>query len=111
MSAMPDIGVISYNGVTFPAETGTTAASVRPVYDPAGRTVTASKTSLTIKTTLSTAALEATVEDIVVRLTHPGMPFVYRGRGLPLTINTGPVSDVAFGPQPRMIDYEPLGGN
>jgi hypothetical protein len=113
MSALPDIGGISYNGFVFPVETETTDVSVKPVYDQAERTVTASRFSLTIRTIInadSYLALENTLEAIVVRLTHPAKPFAYRGRGLPITINVFGGRDVNWGPKPRVISFKPLGG-
>jgi len=113
MSALPDIGAIVYNGFTFPVETETTDVSVKPVYDQAERTVVASRISLTIKTIINAAtfsALESTIEAIIVRLTHPSKPFVYRGRGLPIAINVLGTRDVNWGPKPRVVQFKPMGG-
>lgn len=117
---------ISYNGITFPPTmTETREASVRPMYDQAGRTVIYNVYSITLKSTLGDInqavgqSTDGTLETLRKRLTTPGAELHYNGCGLgfDLTINAPvdplslppPKRDVVWGPKPQLLKWKPLG--
>jgi hypothetical protein len=103
--------VCRYNGFDFNnGSTVTTGFSVEPVEDEAGRTTIYNLYKLAFRTTF--AGTDTTVIAVAARqaLTKYGAPFEYSGRGLgDLSINTGVVRDVKFGPKPRELSFNVLG--
>ncbi len=112
-SLLPDIGRTYYGTFVFPTEMETLNATVTPVKDSSKRTITHSLVSITMRFLVSVRnsgrTLEQILNPIVMELQHPGKPFVYAGRGLPLRINVGGTHDVVFGPMPGVVRFEPDG--
>jgi hypothetical protein len=114
--------VLEYNHHVFNETTETTAVSVKPIYDQAGRTVIYSIYSITAYERLSFAAVDdsqaegeaenaSRVEAIIAQLSRPAGILKFEGRGYgDLRINVGPKSDVVWGPKPRVIGLETSGG-
>lgn len=134
-SQLPDVGELSYNGCRFsPLFTSTLSAIAQK--DAAGRTVKYLEVTLTVDgyVTLGSAqddqvalspgtSISSTMTTLAARLMAQGGTLVYRGRGFDLVINAagglvvgGPGaqsitgSDVAWGPVPELIEFQPLGG-
>ena len=111
MSSLPSLGRAYYNGYEFDSSTVTTGVEIRPMQDAAGRTVTHCVYAITLQSKLSGSATSAVVKDATARLTKQGGVFIYTGRGVgDLSINTGKVRDVMWGPVPRILSVKPLGG-
>lgn len=117
---LPTVGVTSYNGFTFPE-----AISARVLsnyeYDDANRAVKYVNYVITIEAIIisddapvGVANTDAggNAEDIRKRLSEPGkaLSFTQQGFGT-LEINIGAVKDIAFGPKPRILAWEPIGSN
>lgn len=100
-----------YGSHTFNETTDTTDLRITPVYDTAGRTVVYSVYSITLHETIADAApTDAAVLAAIQTLTRPADTFVYTGRGMGgLSINTGKVRDVIWGPKPRLVGLKPSG--
>ncbi len=104
----------SYNGYTFGPSADTTNFSVRPVLDPAGRTVTHAIYSITVQETVAyfsvSETTDAAIEDAISRLSRNGGQLVYTGRGFGnLAINIGGLRDVKWGPVTKNISCTPTG--
>lgn len=126
MAALQALGTVSYNGFTFGPETETTAVSIKPVPDSAGRTVVGVYYSFTIKTIVfrSAAAIALDVADGITpsdddtfevirrQLTAYGGEFRYQKKGLgDVQINVaGGRPDLAWGPKPEEISWKTKGG-
>ena len=115
-STLPDTGKLFYNGVTF-SPLFYTSISGEPVKDNARRTVKNMKYMLVADgyATMPSGAtsingVTGTLRDL---LTKQGGALVYQGRGIDLVINpqgTGGKRDVAWGPVPELLEFQPLGG-
>jgi len=108
---IPSDFVTSYNGFVFPPEdTVTTAFKVTPIESPDGRTVMANRISIGLRTIIMGQPTDDAALAIRHKLTKFGGVLIYGGRGLgPLSINTGKVRDVNYGPKPREVAIKPLG--
>lgn len=117
---LPTVGVTSYNGFTFPE-----AISARVLsnyeYDDANRTVKYVNYVITIEAIIisddapvgvANTDAGANAENIRRRLSEPGkaLSFTQQGFGT-LEINSGVVKDIAYGPKPRILAWEPIGSN
>ena len=124
-ATLPDVGVLSYNGCVFSPlyETKVSGAAVK---DNAQRTVKYIVYTITADgyVTLPAGAesIAPTMTTLRTLLTTQGGELVYQGRGCDIVVNPqggnvvfGPKgaiqqSDVAWGPVPEMLDFQPLGG-
>ena len=114
-SLLPDVGVLSYNGCTF-SPLFETKVTGTPLGDEAGRTVKYTKLTISVDgyVTLSTkaASISPTMVTLHQLLTAQGGALRYVGRGFDIAVNTGPIAnhDLAWGPVPELIEFQPLGG-
>ncbi len=119
MSDLPLRGAeIGYNGVAFPVETDTVEASFQPIQDPSKRTTAYVVTSLTLKAYFGKVSqaingtVDATVTDLVQRLTTQGGAFTYEDVGLGnLSVNLPGTSpkDVIWGPTTKLLKIKAYG--
>ncbi len=119
-----DVGLLSYNGCVFSPLFATTLNGVA-IKDNAGRTTKLMEYTLaadgyvTLPANVdvvkgSTADVMATLRQL---LTAQAGILVYQGRGNDFVVNqpgvalsNGPGRDVAWGPVPELLDFQPLGG-
>lgn len=119
---LPDVGLVSYNGCTFSPLFESNISGVA-VKDNAHRTVKLMEYTITadgyVTLNDNSADIGATMTTLRSLLTVQGAPLVYRGRGFDLVINSNDFpaagaavrrSDVAWGPVPEVIEFQPLGG-
>ena len=113
------VGTASYNGVTFPNQISAKGSS-RPVLDTAGRSTKYVEHTLTIEFVIadgtyddgSSTTIDGNYQDIRRLLTQAGGVLRFEGKGFGdvFRINTYQ-QDVAFGPKPTMLSWEPIGSN
>jgi hypothetical protein len=122
-SVLPDIGTLSYNGVTFSPYFYTNLSSAI-IQDEAGRTTKDLEITLTVDgyVTIGTNAtnINASSTYMFRQLSAQGGILVYKGRGFDISINAQGqatssaiginCTDVAWGPIPKTIEFQPLGG-
>jgi len=120
LSPLPDIGVLSYNGCIF-SPLFESNVSGKVVQDNAGRTTKLMEYTITVDgyATLpvdgglaGAAASLVTVMTALRRLlTAQAGVLIYTGRGNDIIVNLpgGTVRDVAWGPIPEILDFQPLG--
>lgn len=117
-ATLPDIGTLSYNGCTF-SPLFTTEVSGQMVKDDATRTVKCTEYSITVDGYVTLPDRAASVSPTMVKLRtlleQQGGALVYKGRGMDLTVNpagavAGATKDVAWGPVPEVLEFQPLGG-
>src|SRR5690554_4479025 len=111
---LPKVGVISYNGYSFDA-TAQTRVTGRPEYDRAGRTVThvvwTFRVSAFVAPRPGQDNADTALEDVRRRLSQPGQALTVTGKGFGLLdLNLAGARDVVWGPKPRVLDWEPVGG-
>lgn len=107
---------ISYNGYTFPTYSHVTVDSGMQ-YDDAERTVLYHRYTVRVQMTIVAEGSDTYVGQNYQRirqlLSKSGGPFIinHRGFGPELTVNynTGGPKDVAFGPKPRVLRWNPVG--
>lgn len=101
----------SYNGFTFPPEdTLTTSLRITPVPTTDRRSIAYNAITVGLRTIISGQPTGSTVLQARQKLTKQGGVFVYGGRGVgALTVNTGKVRDVMYGPVPKVLSLQPLG--
>jgi len=120
VATLPDVGALNYNGCTFSPlfETYVAGAAVK---DNAQRTVKfmdytiAADGYVTLPAgATSTAGAMATLRNL---LSAQGGSLVYQGRGCDIVVNPAAgaqagasVKDVAWGPVPDVLEFQPLGG-
>lgn len=110
------VGTLSYNGVEFGYMTRTTGVSVRPELSSDGRTVKYNAWAINFESTINgvnKAEVDAVATQCRRALTKVGGPFVLTDRAIgDIRVNVGPVRDVANGPIPTELSFEPaVGGN
>lgn len=114
---LPTVGEISYNGITFDPLVDSRISS-RVVYDPAGRTVSYIAYTLTLEAYVSPGSYggpggddtDGDMERIRRLLQAAGGQLVYSDKGFgDLSINTGNVRDVCWGPKPQLLEWLPVG--
>lgn len=114
-STLPGIGTLSYNGCKFSA-LFETRLSGDVVKDAAVRTTKFMGYDLQADgyVTLPDGAVDisANMANLRTLLTAQGGALVYTGRGFDLSVNNGAgsVADAAWGPVPKLIEFQPLGG-
>jgi hypothetical protein len=111
---------ISYtvNGVTvnFDAATETTSFDMKAVYSEDGRVVTHVEYALTLRAYVTQAlgsgdlTTNTQLRQLRQVLQTNGGTFVYNNGAGGISINTGQVRDVDFGPRPQLIRFKPIGG-
>ena len=116
---LPDIGKLSYNGITFSC-LYTSTISGEAVLDSSGRTIKYMRYTLSVDAVVTLRDdLEETTTDIPIgiirkKLDAPGGELSYtdKGFGRNLVINQpgGNLFDVAWGPIPKTLEFIPLGG-
>ncbi|VTT96573.1 unnamed protein product [Gemmataceae bacterium] len=112
MSNLPTVGTLWYNGFEFGPYTETLDFRGTPQYDSAGRTVTATRFFLHVRTVLeNTGGTDAATRAAVVKLTQPAAGLIYDGRGFSgVRINLGSTRDCSWGPKPQVVSLRPGGG-
>lgn len=118
LAVLPDIGTITYNSVVF-SSLVESSLSGKPIPDNAGRTIKCVEWSLTAKAIVTLPDLTSTSTDSVMvqlrrLLETQGGTLVYTGRGFgQVKVNPasgGGLRDVAWGPIPKLLSFQPLGG-
>lgn len=114
MTILADVGVVAYNGYQFDG-----ASQVRikcePVYDDANRTVIYHRYVVTVTSIVAdSGGTGLSMLDIRARLTKAGQALTVYNKGFyNLFVNQsspdGFINDVAFGPKPKLISWEPIG--
>lgn len=111
MAILSDVGTVSYNGYTFDGASHLTIR-VEPVMDEANRTVIYHRHTISIHGVIAAAA-GTTIEMSLIRslLSKTGGELLVVNRGFStLAVNgAGGVKDVAFGPKPKIISWNPIG--
>lgn len=112
---LPDTGKLDYNGCTFSPLFATTVNGVA-VKDEAQRTVKFMEYAISADgyVTLPDGQVDIspTMDGLRRLLTAQGGALTYKGRGMDLVINAaggGGVTDVAWGPVPELLEFQPLG--
>ncbi len=118
-ATLPDIGTLFYNGCTFsPLFASTVSGTAVP--DAAGRTIKQMDYTILVDGYVTKAAglndIAPTMETLQVALEAQGGKLIYEGRGFDLTVNAAGATlfgnaarDVAWGPVPQLIEFQPLG--
>lgn len=120
-STLPDLGRLKYNGVIFSPLFATTLTGTF-IKDAANRTVKYIEYTLTVDGYVTAPApvvdslfsdpITPTMRNLYKLLSEQGADLEYIGRGHDLTINTGGAGidrDVAWGPVPEVLEFQPLG--
>lgn len=117
-ATLPDVGTLSYNGCTF-SPLFQTDVSGLAVKDSAGRTTKFIEYSITADGYVTAPepprvdGIAPTMETLYQLLTAQGGSLTYEGRAADIVVNPaggGGLSDVAWGPIPEVLDFQPLGG-
>jgi hypothetical protein len=116
---MPDVGDLTYNGCIF-SPLFATNVNANFVKDSANRTVRFVEYSISADgyVTLPTGAtsINGTMATLRRLLSAQGGALTYRGRGCDIIVNavtlpgTTSSRDVAWGPVPEILEFQPLGG-
>ena len=119
-SLLPDIGTLSYNGVTF-SNLYTSKISGEAVLDSSGRTIKYMRYTLFVDATVTLRddyqelTIDIPMGIIRKKLDAPAgvLSYTDKGFGRTLVINHpgGTIFDVAWGPIPKTIEFIPLGGS
>jgi len=113
-ATLPDVGTLSYNGCVF-SPLFETSISGRVIKDNANRTTKFMEYSITVDgyVTLPDNALDIdpVMGGLRDRLTAQAGILIYSGRGMNITVNSpgGLSKDVAWGPIPEILDFQPMG--
>lgn len=109
-------GTLSYNGCVF-SPLYITNVSGKAVKDEANRTVKYLECEIVadgyVTLPPGAASTSGVMGGLQTMLTAQGGALVYRGRGWDIVVNqagTGGVKDVAWGPVPELLEFQPLGG-
>jgi hypothetical protein len=110
-------GQLTYNGIVFPNQV-TCHVSLTPVYDESDRAVKYTRYVFSVSTVFHnellphiTSDLDTHLHGILDQLQQPGGTLIFEGKGLGiLQINTLQ-QDVASGPKPRIVNWQPIGDN
>ncbi len=115
-ATLPDVGFLGYNRCLF-SPLFTTEVSGKVVKDEATRTTKWMEYTITVDgyVTLFIGAADINASTTLMRqlLTQQGGALEYRGRGIDLLVNpngVGGTRDVAWGPIPELLEFQPLGG-
>lgn len=111
MTILSDVGTVGYNGYVFD---GASHVKIKcePVYDDAQRTVIYHRYTIDVETIVANAVdTDTDLLTIRGRLSKAGQILILETKGFgSLSVNgaTG-IRDVAFGPKPRILAWEPIG--
>ena len=111
-STLPDIGELSYNGCVFSPlfESNVSGVVIR---DNASRTTKYMEYTITVDGYVTLPAGATTTTGVMAtlrnRLSAQGGRLVYRGRGCDINVNGAVLKDVAWGPTPEVLEFQPLG--
>lgn len=125
-SALPDVGLLQYNGCTFSPYFASDVSGVQ-VKSGDGRTVKWFEVTLTadgyVTAPAGTLSTSPTMVTMARLLSAQGGVLLYKGRGFDMAVNAngsldfnGPsgqtllTSDVSWGPSPELLEFQPLGG-
>lgn len=108
---LADVGTVGYNGYVFD---GASHVKIKcePVYDDAGRTVIYHRYLIDVDTVIADAATtEIELLNIRGKLSKAGQILIVEAKGFgSLSVNgTTGIRDVAFGPKPKILSWEPIG--
>lgn len=117
-SVLPDVGILRYNNCLFSPLFESNISGVM-VKDNALRTVKYIEYTISVDGYVTLPAgeqnISSTMDDLRLLLTAQGGTLFYTGRGFDLNINVnaggfgGSVNDVAWGPSPELLEFQPLG--
>lgn len=117
-ATLPDVGTLFYNGCTFSPLFATNVSGVA-VKDDAQRTVKYMEYTIEADGYVTLPSGDVTISPTMDRLrellTAQGGNLVYNGRGCDINVNPGglpstsPSRDVAWGPVPDLLEFQPLG--
>lgn len=112
-TTVPDVGTCSYNGCLFgPLFMSNVMGTC--VQDDAHRTTKLMEYVITLDGYVTLPDGQSSVSPIMQNLrsllTAHGGQLVYQGRGNDISVNISGSADVAWGPVPRIIEFQPLGG-
>lgn len=120
-ATLPDVGELSYNGCVFSPLFETNVSGV-VVKDAANRTTKYMEYTITADGYVTLpdddtffdgeAVPDTVMSKLKDLLTAQAGALVYKGRGNDIVVNKagGAVQDVAWGPIPEVLDFQPLGG-
>lgn len=112
-STVPDVGVLSYNGCVF-SPLYLTSVSGKCVADDARRTTKLMEYTITVDGYVTLPDGQNSVSGVMGSLrsliTAHGGALTYQGRGNDILVNIGGSVDVAWGPVPEVLEFQPLGG-
>jgi hypothetical protein len=114
-ATLPDVGILMYNSCVFSPLYVTDVAGV-VVKDAANRTTKYMEYTITVDgyVTLpdNVPNIDATMAKLRQLLTAQGGTLQYEGRGNSIVVNVpgSAIQDVAWGPIPEVLDFQPLGG-
>lgn len=121
-ATLPDVGDLVYNGCKF-SPLFTTTLSGTAVKDVAKRTVKMMEYILEVDGYVTSpdnpqlTGVSNTMKNMEKLLTAQGGTLTYEGRGFDLSVNAagaanfnGSARDVAWGPTPELLEFQPLGG-
>lgn len=114
MAKVVKFETLSYNGFTFPVETMLTI-SANPIKDDANRTVARVEHVLTAEATIQETSNEVSLKALRAKLETQGQQLTLTGTGYgDLSIGAPGLAgtdDLAWGPIPEIVEWEPLGTN
>lgn len=119
-SVLPDVGELSYNGCLFGPYFVTDVSGII-IKDEANRTTKLMEYTLKVDGYVTLVAgfnsINPTMVKLQTLLTQQAGQLIYVGRGFDMIINEAGASvfgdvtlDVAWGPEPKLIEFQPLGG-
>lgn len=110
---LPDVGELSYNGCTF-SPLFTTEVSGTAIKDDAQRTTKYMEYVIKVDGYVTmpdtSASIRFVMRDLRKLLSEQGGALTYKGRGCDIVVNSGSDLDVAWGPVPDILEFQPLGG-
>lgn len=114
-STLPSVSTLSYNGCTFSPLYETTVSGA-VVKDNANRTTKFMEYTITadgyVTLPENATTTNGVMQSLRKLLTAQAGTLVYSGRGNDIIVNQpgSPVADVAWGPVPELLEFQPLGG-
>lgn len=110
---LPDVGVLSYNGCLF-GPLFQSNVSGECVADDAQRTTKLMQYTITVDGYVTLHDVQTSIAPVMDNLrsmlTAYGGALTYEGRGNDITVNVSGSADVAWGPVPKLLEFQPLGG-
>ncbi len=116
-ATLPDIGALSYNGVTF-SQLYRSRISGRAVKDNAQRTVKYVEIKISVEGVVTLSPGDLTCDEnwanLRQKLNQQAATLIYSGKGFgrfEINVPGGVLFDVAWGPKPEVLDFVPLGSS